>query len=346
MQTLLLPVAGRSSRFPGMRPKWLLTMPDGQLMVEKSIEGINAVDFDRIVLICLREHLDTYFSKESFATFIGNFRSLKIETYILDEPTRSQSETVFNAIKNLKIEGSIFIKDCDNKFTFDYHGGNEVAVCDLNTEARIDPRNKSYVTANNLGYINNIVEKSVVSNFFCCGGYGFDDANEFIRYYENIQQVGEIYVSNVIYRMLLNNVKFKMSAASNYIDWGTLLEYRNFIDSFKTIFCDVDGVLFANGSKFGNNAWKTEPLLENIQPLVELQKKGLLYLIITSSRPESETEYIKNTLHNNGLAVNKFIMDLPHCKRILINDYAKTNPFPSAVAINIERDSRNLSNLI
>jgi hypothetical protein len=26
--TLILPVAGKSSRFPNMRPKWLLTMPD------------------------------------------------------------------------------------------------------------------------------------------------------------------------------------------------------------------------------------------------------------------------------------------------------------------------------
>jgi hypothetical protein len=346
MRTLLLPVAGRSSRFPGMRPKWLLTMPDGQLMVEKSIEGINAVDFDRVVLICLREHIDSYFSKDSFDIFVKNFKSLKVETYILDEPTRSQSETVFNAIKSLKIEGSIFIKDCDNRFTFEYHGGNEVAVCDLNIEERIDPRNKSYVTANHLGYINNIVEKSIVSNFFCCGGYGFDDATEFVKYYENVQQVGEIYISNVIYRMLLNNIKFKMKSASNYIDWGTQLEYKNFIESFKTVFCDVDGVLFENGSKFSDKGWKTEPLLENINRLVELQQKGILYLVVTSSRPDCEIDYIKNKLLMIGLHVNQFVMGLPHCKRVLINDYAKTNPHPSAIAINIARDSRNLADFL
>ena len=37
MKTLILPVPGRSSRFPGMRPKWLLTMPDGKLMLEKHV---------------------------------------------------------------------------------------------------------------------------------------------------------------------------------------------------------------------------------------------------------------------------------------------------------------------
>ena len=36
MKNLILPVAGQSSRYPNMRPKWLITMPDGKLMIEKS----------------------------------------------------------------------------------------------------------------------------------------------------------------------------------------------------------------------------------------------------------------------------------------------------------------------
>ena len=42
MKTLLLPVAGKSARYPGMRPKWLLTMPNGKLMIEQSISKIEA----------------------------------------------------------------------------------------------------------------------------------------------------------------------------------------------------------------------------------------------------------------------------------------------------------------
>ena len=34
MKNLILPVAGQSSRYPNMRPKWLITMPDGKLMIE------------------------------------------------------------------------------------------------------------------------------------------------------------------------------------------------------------------------------------------------------------------------------------------------------------------------
>ncbi len=60
MFTLILPVAGRSSRFPNMRPKWLLTMPDGKLMIEKSVEQIDLAVFDRVVIVCLKEHLEKY----------------------------------------------------------------------------------------------------------------------------------------------------------------------------------------------------------------------------------------------------------------------------------------------
>lgn len=37
MNYLVVPAAGESSRYPNIRPKWLLTMPDGKLMIEKSL---------------------------------------------------------------------------------------------------------------------------------------------------------------------------------------------------------------------------------------------------------------------------------------------------------------------
>ena len=37
MTTLIIPCAGKSSRYPGDKPKWLFTHPDGKIMLEKSI---------------------------------------------------------------------------------------------------------------------------------------------------------------------------------------------------------------------------------------------------------------------------------------------------------------------
>ena len=39
------------------------------------------------------------------------------------------------------------------------------------------------------------------------------------------------------------------------------------------------------------------------------------------------------------------ITDLKHSRRILINDFALTNPYPSSIAINTERNSEELSGI-
>ena len=71
MKNLILPVAGQSSRYPNMRPKWLITMPDGKLMIEKSISDFNHKIFDKIYIVALDEHLKKYVDKRNL------FRSLK-----------------------------------------------------------------------------------------------------------------------------------------------------------------------------------------------------------------------------------------------------------------------------
>ena len=54
MKNLLIPMAGKSSRFPGMRPKWMLTHPmTNRFMVTEAILGINLDFFDSIYFIFL-----------------------------------------------------------------------------------------------------------------------------------------------------------------------------------------------------------------------------------------------------------------------------------------------------
>jgi hypothetical protein len=346
MSTLILPVAGKSSRFPGMRPKWLLTMPDGCLMFEKALSQFDLTQFERVVLVCLKEHLDNYISEVKLRNILQTICPNKIDICILNQPTSSQSQSVVMAIKNNNIVGSIYIKDCDNTFLASYNGGNEIAVFHLSDIGLVDAKNKSYVSVDSLGNVLNIVEKQVISNSFCCGGYGFNSAEMFIKSYDSIHQSGEIYISHVIFKMILDGDRFSIHQASNYIDWGTLKEYQNYCNSFITIFCDVDGVLFYNGSKFGSNGWRTEPIAENLIKLANIQKKGKLYLIITSSRPLNEIDYIKSRLSEHGIVADNFLMGLPHTKRLLINDYSLTNPYPSAICVNLQRDSKDLSQVL
>nr|BCN20523.1 hypothetical protein [Vibrio cholerae] len=88
-----------------------------------------------------------------------------------------------------------------------------------------------------------------------------------------------------------------------------------------TVFCDVDGVLLKNGSKFAENGWKTQAISANLKKISELQSEAEPYLVLTSSRSESEIEYTVDELSKFGVRVDRCIFGLPHSRRILINDY-------------------------
>jgi len=346
MKTLILPVAGGSSRFPGMRPKWLLTMPEGKLMLEKAVEKLDMSDYGRVVVVCLREHLNNYLTDESLAIVLAGLGHPQVDVCVLEQPTSSQSETVALALERAQVEGAFFVKDCDNMFRLRWNGGNEIAVVDLNFVGLIDAKNKSYINVDALGNVTNIVEKQVISNFFCCGGYGFRSTDVFLKHFYAIKSNQEVYLSHVIYSMLMGEESFRMNQAEGYVDWGTLREYRHYTRSFITIFCDIDGVLFYNGSKFGKTGWGTEPIAENLQTIARLQASGWLYLVITSSRPESEVGYLGARLAEFNVRPDRYVMGLPHTRRILVNDYSLTNPFPTAMSINLERDSKLLSSIL
>ncbi len=94
MKTLILPVAGQSARFPGMRPKWLLTMPDGFLMVEKSVSLFNLNVFSRIIVVVLKEHLIKHANKKKLLLSLKKNISKKIEIVELNKPKSCKAETV------------------------------------------------------------------------------------------------------------------------------------------------------------------------------------------------------------------------------------------------------------
>jgi hypothetical protein len=329
-----------------MRPKWLLTLPDGKLMIEKSVEKINMDLFDQVILVCLEEHVEKYLTPKTLQKLSGNLGHSEVQVCQLTQPTASQAETVVAAINKFGLTGPIFIKDCDNMFNCNWDGKNEVAILDLNKIGLVDAKNKSYVTLDNLGNITNIIEKQVISNFFCSGGYGFESAINFRDHFNKINNGTEIYISHIVYSMLMSGITFKYQATDQYIDWGTLREFRHYNRSFVTVFCDVDGVLLYNGSKFSKQGWETEPIEENLNTISKLQADGRLYLIITTSRPESEKNYLEKKLAEFSVYPDKYVMDLPHTRRILINDFSSSNPFPTAISINLERDSKLLSSIL
>ena len=93
---------------------------------------------------------------------------------------------------------------------------------------------KSFVISNEQGIITDIIEKQVVSDKFCVGGYKFESVKEYCETYEkivshNIQK--EIFVSHIIQDMLLNDKIFVENQVMKYYDVGTAQDWKVYNES-------------------------------------------------------------------------------------------------------------------
>tara|TARA_Y100000589_G_scaffold146648_1_gene140289 strand:+ start:1401 stop:2447 length:1047 start_codon:yes stop_codon:yes gene_type:complete len=343
---LLLPVAGRSSRFPGMRPKWLLTLPNGELMIERSLSGIDLRNVSEIVLIMLKEHTK-YISAENIKNCLLKLTNdIPVKIDLLTSPTPSQPATIASYLTKEEEDFPFFIKDSDNYFEYMPTPENSVAYVLLSSLKQVDAGSKSYIKINKFDEIELIAEKSIISDKFCCGGYGFNSSKLFLESYSSLGGDGntDLYVSHIIQKNLLDGINYLSHQASNYEDYGTSEEFFSCIRKVKSIFCDFDGVLVFNSSKFSNPPWQYKANEKNLNFISDFLKESPnSKLIITTSRPLSEKNKIIDFLKKYNINCHDVINDLPHAPRILINDFSKSNPYPTAQSISIPRDSENIS---
>ena len=351
MATLVVPMAGRSSRYPNLRPKWMLSHPmTNTFMGIAAIQGLNLDFFDKIYWVTLQEYQDKYdFTQGYYEELDQAGIKDKSEIVLLEKSTSSQSETVCELIKIKKLTDFIFIKDSDGYYECEIKNtSNQVAYFDLNDMDNINARSKSYVELDHNNIITNIVEKKVISSTFSSGGYGFSNPQEFVSTYEKLgEQDGECYVSNIIFEMMLSGSNFSGLKTSNFKDWGTLESWNKYKSQYKCLIVDIDGTLVKNSSHhFPPYIGSAEPLQDNIDALKKLYYDGKVKIILTTSRPQRYRGMTLTELKEKEIPYDELIMGLPHTQRILINDFAKSNPYPSAVAINMPRNENDLRNLL
>lgn len=344
MKTLIIPCAGKSNRFPNMKPKYLLTHPDGQIMVEKALSGLNVDIFDRIIITIVKPHCDKY---EADVILNQAFKDKSnIEICILENFTSSASETIFLTIKKMNIKGAIVIKDSDNKVTttIPQQISNNIVGYDLKKHKEVSNiPEKSFLILNDRNIILDIIEKEVVSNVICLGVYSFENVEDFVNNYNELISnniTGELFVSHVISYMIANGYVFTAIMADGYDDWGTLTEWKEVQKKYRTYFVDVDGVLMKNCGKYGKTNWynNTDIIQENIESIKKLQDNGA-QIVITTSRTEEFRKDLEDILKQNGLKPYSILMGMNHSARVIINDFAPTNPYPSSLAISTSRNS-------
>ena len=316
-----------------------------RMMVTEAISGLNLDFFDHIYFICLQQHEDKYQFMKGFVSELDDagLRE-KSNIVLLPEQTDSQSETVYTFLSGYDLDGFVFIKDSDGFYRCDVEERNQVAYFDLNDMDDINARTKSYVDLDVNDVVTNIVEKKVISSTFSSGGYGFADAKQFCKTFEKLQDMdGECYISHIIFEMMLSGSTFYGTKTTDFKDWGTLDAWNKYKSQYKCLFVDIDGTLITNSSHhFPPYTGSGEPIENNIDYIAELHEQGKAKIVLTTSRPERLRQLTIMELQTKGIPFDELVMGLPHCQRVIINDFARSNPYPSCKAINIPRNTDDL----
>jgi hypothetical protein len=344
---LIIPIAGKSSRYPNVKPKWMLAHPSGNFMAIQSILGLDLTKFTRIIFVYLKNHETLYNFKAGFIKELDSIGITNYELCELQSETKDVTETITEAIRLLNIKGGIFIKDADSFFTCsDITEGNFVCYSNLKNSTISNPVGSSYVTIDENNIITNIVEKQIISSDLCVGGYAFDDASRFVQIANTLRKENERYISDIIYfDMLYNKTIFRAIEITDLSDWGTLADWINYKKKFATLFLDIDGVIVKHSSiHFPPYIGDSEPLTKNLEYIKSLDNS--IEIVFTTSRPEEYRTVTEKQLNDLGLKYKYLIMGLQSNKRIIVNDYSSTNIYPNCIAINLERNYDNLESLL
>ena len=218
---LIVPVAADKPEYSNKLPYVFALGEDGIIVCIKSVLGLPLDRFDNIYFTVLRKHDDLFYIADSLRMQCKRLGLVNVKIVILDEPTRDQVETVFMTIQQERISGSIYIKDADCYFESKEEIRNGVAIYPIEELEMLDPRDKSYVAVDDMYYITNIIEKSVIGHYISACGYAFEDCDVFCKYYTSLRHYDRLYLSHIIYAMLLDKKTFRPFLVKNYEDWGS-----------------------------------------------------------------------------------------------------------------------------
>ena len=341
---IIVPCAGRSSRFPDMPPKWMLPDRDGLPMVYRAVAGLG-VPADDLIFTILREQDERFGAREGLRAAFGR----EMNCVVLDEPTRSQSETVVQTIRYAGVEGPFMVKDSDNYFETGRlpTNANYVCVASLSAFSQINPQNKSYVLVDQEDVIVNFREKQVISDLFSVGGYCFANTSDFLSAYDALTaqvplSAGELYISEIISYLAMNGHVFRIKRIEKYQDWGTVHEWRDYLKKHRVFFVSIDGFLLEQGSPYFKPRFedvKPHPIaLEAVRTLIA-ENQTIIYLSIRAPELEALT---RKQLADLGLPDGPIQFGCDLAQWVLLTSPHPSQPFETGRSIECAPDDPNM----
>lgn len=315
MGTLIIPCVGRKV-INGV-PQYLIRHPNGKLLLERSMDGICAESYEKIIITILAEDKERFNAEKIINQEIGDKYPLQIIE--LPEMTSGPAETVYRTLKRTNTTGEIVIKDSDNYIKImTKMSGNFVVGLDLNDWERDihNLRNKSFLILNEQKNVLDIIEKKIRSDVICLGLYGFGRADKFLRAYEKLNDesypIHSLYISHIIsYLIGYDNNVFRYTTASEYENWGDERLWKDLQRDYTMYFIDLDNILGSQGI-----------LTENHQKKLEaLQSRGA-YFIGYTTHDENYKIAALRILEEAGLHFIKVVYGCPYStvKEIIDSD--------------------------
>lgn len=216
--SLIIPAAANKKRYEEEMPFIFSLNKKGICYCLQAMQGLDLEQFDHIYITILREHEQRYGLSSMLDMQLKRLHIDNARIVVLKHETNSQAETIYQTIQAVDISGTIFVKDADSYFTSEILPQNGIAVYPLERLSQVDPQHKSYVAVDDMGYITNTIEKRVIDHFFNAGGYCFDDAAIFCQYYQRYKEWPGLYLSHLVYAMLLDKQVFRPFKVDEYVD--------------------------------------------------------------------------------------------------------------------------------
>lgn len=219
---LIIPVAADKPEYEHNMPYVFALGQDGYSICVKAIQGLDLSVFTHIYFVILEKHNKLYHIEDMLRIHFQRMGILeKAQIVILESPTASQPETVMKAIEKTQMTGSVMIKDADSFFSCEIVPENSICTYPLDNLKLVNPQDKSYLAIDEGYFITNIIEKRIIGRYFCAGGYVFADVNDFMTEYQKLKDFHPLYMSHIIFSMLLSGANFRPNVCEDYQDWGT-----------------------------------------------------------------------------------------------------------------------------
>jgi len=246
---IIIPIGGSGERFKKKNydiPKALIKVKEKEILFYL-IDNLNITS--KISYIYIPYNIE--YVKYDFENLIKNrYSNYKFKFKVIDKQTRGAAETIKLALIDIKnkLDEGILCIDSDNFYETDiikiWNGEN----CVFTFDSKCNESKFSYIIEGKIdNNIINIIEKEKISNYACCGAYGFKSYYELLKYCNkiidnNITQKNEFYISGVIKEMLNNKINFTNKLIDNkfYFSLGTPEQLKKYGYSF---LFDLDGTL-------------------------------------------------------------------------------------------------------